>query len=272
MNAGLVLSALLLGLAGSGHCATMCGGASGTVLRLVAPQPGVLLRFHAGRIAGYALLGFVAALLGQELQRAVSFTGALRPLWTMTNAAALFVGMTLLLTGRQPAFVDRLGQGIARRWSGVLASVDAAEARRDARLGAATGSVVVSVPAAALRGSRAADRAHAVGSPRAAGYRAAALGACWSLMPCGLLWSAVLLAMLSGDAASGGTAMAAFALASALPMLAMQRLLSPLGWLGRWERVGNRLVGVAVAGLAGWGLFAVVTGQGQGLFCLPGAS
>lgn len=268
MNQGLVLSALLLGLAGSGHCASMCGGASGTVLRLLSPQGGALLRFHAGRVAGYALLGLVAALLGQELQRAAALTGALRPVWTMTNAAALFVGMTLLLTGRQPAFVDRMGQGIARRWSRLVASVDAAEA---------PGATVASVPAAALRGTRAAAGGsvvgkHAIATPRAAGYRAVALGACWSLMPCGLLWSAVLLAMLSGDAASGGAAMAAFALASAIPMLAMQRLLSPLGWLGRWERLGNPLVGAAVAGLAGWGLFAVVTGQGQGLFCLPGAS
>ena len=268
MNTALIASAFMLGLAGSGHCVAMCGGASGWVLRMVSPQAGSLARFHLGRVAGYALMGLLAALAGHELQRAAGWSGALRPLWTMANAAAFVLGASLLITGRQPAVLDRFGQWVGRRLLGL--GVLAGRTPRPAVIqpSAAIGPARPEVFAVPLGSIGRAD-----GRPMRRDSRAPALatGACWSLMPCGLLYSALMLVGLSGDAAGGGLAMAAFAAASAMPMLLAQRLFGRTGWLRRWERTGNRLIGAGICALAGWGLYMVATGQGQGLFCLPGA-
>lgn len=272
MNGALVVSAFLLGLAGSGHCAVMCGGASGWVLRAVAPEPGALARFHLGRIAGYAALGAVVALAGAALQRAALYTGALRPLWTMANAAAFALGAVLLVTGRQPGLVSRVGQSFGRlfaaRRAGAPAAAGVATVAVSA-IGRAGGGVGGSGgPGGVARSGETAGSGGASGRRGAA--RAWAAGACWAFMPCGLLYSALLLATLSGDPGSASAAMAAFALAGAGPLLAAQRLLRGARWLPRWERWGNRAVGAAICALAGWGVWAVLAG-GQGLFCLPGA-
>src|SRR5574337_308834 len=50
MSTGLVLTALLMGLAGSPHCAAMCGAAVGGIGR----TPQKLWAFQGGRLLGYA--------------------------------------------------------------------------------------------------------------------------------------------------------------------------------------------------------------------------
>ena len=82
------------------------------------------------------------------------------------------------------------------------------------------------------------------------------LGMVWALLPCGLLYSALLVAGLAGDAFSGAGVMALFALGTSVTMLA-----GPWLWLrlragslgdGRW---GVRLAGAALAASAGWALW-----------------
>ena len=53
-----------------------------------------------------------------------------------------------------------------------------------------------------------------------------AAGALWALMPCGLLYSALLIASLSGGAAEGALSMALFAAGSGLWLAAAPRLLA----------------------------------------------
>ena len=88
------------------------------------------------------------------------------------------------------------------------------------------------------------------------------MGAMWSLLPCGLLYSALLVAALAGDPVSGAGTMALFAAGSGLWLLAgpwlWLRLVSS-GWgagsggaqqlRGEW---GVRLAGAALAGSAAW--------------------
>ena len=108
MDQALLLSAVLLGLAGTPHCLAMCGAAcaaatgGGTLRRL--------LPFHLGRLLAYAAAGAVAAgsvgslaLLGQAV-------AALRPVWTLVHIAALGLGLYLLWQGRQPAWMEGLGR------------------------------------------------------------------------------------------------------------------------------------------------------------------
>lgn len=82
------------------------------------------------------------------------------------------------------------------------------------------------------------------------------LGALWAFLPCGLLYSALLVAALAGGPLAGGLVMALFALGTSVTMLA-----GPWLWLrlrgaspdsGQW---GVRLAGAALAGSAAWALW-----------------
>jgi uncharacterized protein len=73
-----------------------------------------------------------------------------------------------------------------------------------------------------------------------------ATGALWAFMPCGLLYSALLVASLSGGPLEGALSMALFALGSGLSLVLAPRLLA------RLQQAGNRLKkdwGTRVAGL-----------------------
>lgn len=86
------------------------------------------------------------------------------------------------------------------------------------------------------------------------------LGAAWAFMPCGLLYSALLFAALAGSPLRGALAMAAFALASSIALLAAPWVLRQLrGRIG--ERAGVRLAGVVLLLSSGWALWAGLVHQ-----------
>ena len=93
MDAELTLSlAFLAGLAGAGHCWTMCGGLVGG---LFLSEPGRWrshLTYHAARVLAYTLLGALAAGIGQ----AVVLTGGVG-----RGQAVLYVlaGVLVMLAG-----------------------------------------------------------------------------------------------------------------------------------------------------------------------------
>lgn len=95
------------------------------------------------------------------------------------------------------------------------------------------------------------------------------LGVAWALLPCGLLYSALLVAALSGNVASGAMVMALFALGSGVSLLAGPWLLLRLGASGRgpW---GMRLAGLALLVTALWGLWMGLVHQ-QAPWCAPPA-
>lgn len=116
----LVGAAFVMGLAGGPHCVAMCGPACAGVIRVVrrgepasrsAPLP-----FHAGRIAGYAAAGAVAAQAVDGFAWMGEHSAALRPAWTLLHLAVLAWGLSLLLLGRQPALVGTTGR---RLWNHV---------------------------------------------------------------------------------------------------------------------------------------------------------
>ena len=81
-----------------------------------------------------------------------------------------------------------------------------------------------------------------------------AIGALWAFMPCGLLYSAVLVAALSGGPLDGALTMALFALGSSVSLLIGPWLLLRLRGGGRGEW-GIRLAGLALAATSGWALW-----------------
>ncbi len=82
----------------------------------------------------------------------------------------------------------------------------------------------------------------------------AIVGVLWALMPCGLLYSALMVAALSSQVWQGAVVMALFALGSSVSLWAGPWVLLKLGNLGdgRW---GMRLAGMALAGLSAWALW-----------------
>lgn len=108
MEIPLIASAAFLGLAGAPHCTAMCAapcaaavGKGGWVANL---------GFHLARLAGYALAGGIAAASVGALAGWSQLAPALRPLWVLLHAAALMLGVWLLVKARQPAWLSALGR------------------------------------------------------------------------------------------------------------------------------------------------------------------
>ncbi|MFP8833660.1 sulfite exporter TauE/SafE family protein [Hydrogenophaga sp. XSHU_21] len=91
------------------------------------------------------------------------------------------------------------------------------------------------------------------------------LGLGWALMPCGLLYSALLVAALSAGAAEGAGVMALFAAGTSVSLLAGPWLLLRMAeWRsGGW---GIRLAGVTLMLASGWALWMGLT-HPTGLWC-----
>lgn len=94
----------------------------------------------------------------------------------------------------------------------------------------------------------------------------AVLGMGWALMPCGLLYSALLVASLSANAMHGAIIMAVFSLGTSVALTTAPWLLLKVraGGSGAW---GIRLAGLALVVTAGWALWMGIT-QPSGLWCL----
>ncbi|MFM6985448.1 MAG: sulfite exporter TauE/SafE family protein [Hydrogenophaga sp.] len=222
MQTSMAMTALFMGLVGGPHCVAMCGAACAGIGRAAGVHSTrALFTFQVSRMVGYATLGAFAAGSVQGLALMGSSTGAIRPVWTMFHAAVLLLGLALVLRGRQPAWIDHLGQSVWRKARPALA-----------RLG-----------------------------PRAP----MVLGVAWALMPCGLLYSALLVASLTARAVDGAMVMALFSLGTSVSLTVAPWLLLRLrgGASGAW---GIRLAGLALTATSAWALWMGLS-QPSGLFC-----
>jgi sulfite exporter TauE/SafE len=82
-------------------------------------------------------------------------------------------------------------------------------------------------------------------------------GTLWALMPCGLLYSALLVASLSGGALDGALSMALFAVGSGVSLALAPALLLRLRKAGNEVRQdwGTRASGLLLASAALWALW-----------------
>lgn len=226
MAAGLLWSAFALALFGGFHCAAMCGGIALAIeqqvmpLRRVSPLRlfGEQLVMHLGRITTYALLGAAAGGLGATLLRASALP---------VQRGAYAVGSTLLLLY---ALVL-----VGGRWRWQLGWLEAPVQR-----GLGWLQRTLAAPLALLWPPDAWPKRFVVG-----------LG--WGLVPCGMIYGALPLALLAGSAATGAMTMAAFG-AGTLPALLV---MSGAGrWFHQWSRSPAARIAAACViagfGVAGW--------------------
>lgn len=213
-TAALALTALMMGLLGGPHCLAMCGAACAALGKAAGPQRGMALwGFQAGRLLGYSALGGAAAASMQALGWLSTQSAALRPAWTLLHAAALLIGLVLLVRARQPLWLEAGARGVWQRVRGAGAPV-------------------------------------ARGAP-------VAMGMLWALLPCGLLYSALLVAALSGSPLQGAVVMGLFAAGSGISLAAGSWLWLRFGGsrdaaAGRW---GVRVAGALLAGMSAWALW-----------------
>jgi sulfite exporter TauE/SafE len=99
LDAALIVSATLMGLAGTPHCAAMCSAPCALAAGL---RPARLI---AGRLLGYTAGGAVAAASAEALARASQSLVLLQPAWALLQAALLLLGLMLLVRGRMPVWL-----------------------------------------------------------------------------------------------------------------------------------------------------------------------
>ena len=215
MQATLAATALLMGLAGGPHCVAMCGAACAGMGRTQAGQSArVLWVFQAGRLLGYSALGALAAMSMQGLGWLSVHSAALRPVWTLFHVAAALLGLMLLWQARQPVWLEDSARKV---WKGVCSITGQLKG------GAALAPIGL-------------------------------LGILWALLPCGLLYSALLVAAMTSSAFDGAAVMALFALGSGVSLMA-----GPWLWLrvrghgsGQWA---IRIAGLALLASSVWALW-----------------
>jgi sulfite exporter TauE/SafE len=106
----LYFSAIGLGLAGAPHCTVMCSAPCAAVTAPGGLRP--VLGFQLARMASYALAGGLAAASVNTLQAVGAVSPVFKPLWLLVHLGALLMGLWLLVHGRQPEWVERLGRPV----------------------------------------------------------------------------------------------------------------------------------------------------------------
>ncbi|HUO19866.1 MAG TPA: sulfite exporter TauE/SafE family protein [Steroidobacteraceae bacterium] len=193
-------TAFLAGLLGSSHCALMCGGIA-TALGTAPGGRGRIFLYQIGRIASYGIAGACVGALGAAAGFAFSVSRWSEVLRLATAVMVMVIGLDIALSGSGRA-----------RWL-----------RAPERWGAQLWRHIAPL----ARGTR-----HAPPALRAFG-----VGFLWGWLPCGLVYSVLLAAAVSGGAVSGILTMAAFGLGTVPAMAGLgllgARLPRPEGALAR---------------------------------------
>lgn len=232
MLATLGWTALLMGLAGGPHCLAMCAAPCGALVGRGGGQP---VRWAGPGSAGFS----VPPASSFSLPRLLAFHGGRVAGYAgLGAAAALAMGSLAWLTQQtaalQPAWTFL---HLAMMAWGILLMAQARQPAWVESLGRTVWQRVRPLTAGA-------------GGVGVAGLL-------WALMPCGLLYSALLVAALSGGPVQGAITMALFALGSGLWLVA-----GPWLWVRLRSRLnqaradwGTRVAGGLLCAAAGWALW-----------------
>jgi len=190
---GVNLAAVsVVGLLGSVHCAGMCGGIVGA-LSLAPARPGAsvialhpavapalprTLAYNLGRIASYGAAGALAGGLAGGALRLGALPALQAGAHVLANLLLAALGLHLMDAWRGIARIEAGGQALWRRLAPLLRRI----------------------------------------GPPDTGARLFLAGALWGWLPCAMVYSVLVTAMLSGSAGGGAAVMLAFGLGT-LPMM-----------------------------------------------------
>ncbi len=231
----LVVSAVLAGLVGGLHCATMCGGFAAAIAArdasVLRPRRALLLRqltYHLGRIGSYALLGAAFGAVGESALATARLAPVQQILYVAANVLLLLLALAIATRAAGATWLARAGTSAFAR---VLPRVQPL-----------------------VRGDTGGSRL--------------ALGVLWGFVPCTLVYSVLPLALFAGGAWQGALVMLVFGAGTLPHLLGAGIALSRIDLRGpRVRRVAAVVIGVfALAGL--YRAVFVPETLGQGPFCL----
>ena len=239
MNAISLAPVFMVGLLGSVHCAGMCGGIVSAFsmapvrafpvavisLRSAAPIAalGRVLAYNGGRIASYTAAGALAGGLAGAARVLVGLAVFESIGYWLANLMLLVLGLYLMDAWRGLAHLEQLGRSAWRRIEPLTAML----------------------------------------LPLDSPLKLMAMGGLWGWLPCGMVYSVLLTAMLSGSALSGAAVMLAFGLGTLPMLLSMGMLGAPLrSWIQR--RAVRIASGLVVFGFGVLGLLRAARGVSHG--------
>ena len=226
------IAVFLVGLLGGTHCMAMCGGIVGALATGMPPgraQWPLHLAYNLGRISSYALAGAVLGAIGSAGLLLNDVMPVQMALYVLANLMLVALGLYLIGVPQGLTFLERGGHKV---WTRIQPLT-----RRF-------------LPATSVS-------------------RALPLGMLWGFLPCGMVYSVLTTALLTGNSLRGAGLMLAFG-AGTLPNLLLA------GFLLRRVRdiVQGRAVrlasGLLVLGFGVWGLFNAASLGGrlwQGIVC-----
>ena len=213
----MATAAFAAGLLGGVHCAGMCGGIVGSLSAASrGPAWSRQLAFNGGRIASYAIAGAAVGGLGDLARYASSALAIEAALFALANVLMILLG--LYIAG----------------WGSMVLKLEGAGAFAWRRIQPYARRFI----------------------PMDTTARALGAGLAWGWVPCGLVYTMLVMALASGGPWQGASVMAAFGLGT-LPTLlvagvAAQRLMAV-----KREPWVRRTAGTIVIVLALWGLAKV---------------
>ncbi len=249
-----LLPIFMVGLLGSVHCVGMCGGIVSALsmaqpTRRPFPVPVVtqatlvtntqsvvwenafrVVMYNTGRISSYAVAGAIAGGVANGAQVMVQVSSFQLVGYVLANLMLLALGLYLMDAWRGLTYLERGGQVVWRHVQPLIKPL----------------------------------------LPMDSPLKALALGGLWGWLPCGMVYSVLLTAMMTSSAASGALVMLAFGLGTLPTLLTM-------GMLGNrfkdWARRRNvRLIsGLIVLSFGVIGLVRVANGFSLGwldMFCV----
>ena len=185
MNGDITLLTLfLLGFFGGGHCVGMCGGLSSAFALQLPPglnRAGLIVLLNLGRISSYVFIGLLVGAIGQIGISLDQTRWLQNGLYLSANLLLLFLGLYLAVISSLATRIESIGRPVWKRLNPLLNRL----------------LPIQSVPACF------------------------GVGMLWGWLPCGLVYSASLYALGSGNALEGGLYMLAFALGTLPNLLAM---------------------------------------------------
>lgn len=210
--------AFVVGLVGAGHCVGMCGGiASAVALNGQQQQFQITFLYNLGRLTSYMVIG---ALCGGAVASSLTLFDFSQALLILRVVTALFMIV--------------LGLYLAQWWMGLT---------RLERLGQILWKRIAPIAAKLL--------------PLRSKWYALPVGMLWGWVPCGMVYSMVSWAAISGSAVGGSLIMACFGLGTMPAMLLVGTGSGKLASFTRSAMI-RRVIGLCLMAYGIYALFPIV--------------
>lgn len=222
-------AALATGMAGSAHCFAMCGGMAGALgvrARRTAASPlGASFQatlYQVGRVSGYAMAGALAGSVSGATQWFMQLTSIAGLLRVAAGVLTLLIALRMLTGRNMLAPLERGGLQLWRHLQPLT--------QRAAR--------------------------------NTAWYASFLLGLLWGWLPCGMVYSMLLMSVTAGGTAAGAATMASFGVGTLPAMLMSSLLVTQVPQLSRGPLL-RMASGVLLAVFGAWMLLQPMVSGGH---------